>query len=100
MEEPARGALLLGNQPAREVERAAGHVRVHVDSAWKNNHAARVEDALAFDVPGIRDNPAAVDADVLDDAVDAVARIVDRTAGNPEHRNYGISCDLRAQLGR
>ena len=78
-------ALVLGDQPAREVERAAGHVRVHVHAAGKNHHAGRVDGARLPSASG--DDAAVGDADVLDDAVDAVGRIVDSSARYPEHRD-------------
>ena len=78
-------ALILGNQPAGEVERAAGHVRVNVHPARENQHAGRVDRAAAAAV-GVGDDPAiGGDADVLHDAFNAVGRIVDLAARYPDH---------------
>ena len=88
-----RGALVLRDEPAGEVEGAAGDVGVDVDAAGKHDHAARVDRAAALD---LSDDPAIGDADVLDDAVDPVRRIVDLPAGYPQHRGPSQEC-VRAQ---
>ena len=85
MHELPGDALILGNQPAGEVERAAGHVRVNVHAAREDQHAGRVNRAGAAAV-GVGDDTAiGGDADVLHDAFDAVGRIVDLPARYPDH---------------
>ena len=86
--ERQRPPHVFRRQPAGEVERGAGDVRVDVDAAGKDDHPGRVDRAPAFDVG---DDAAVGDADVLDDAVDAVRRIVDLAAGNPKHGCRSVS---------
>ena len=75
-------SVIFGNKAAREVERAAGDVRVDIDAAGEDDHAGGVNDATAIDVGN---DLAVVDADVLDDAVDIVGGIVDFAAGDAKH---------------
>src|SRR5437667_7650841 len=81
--ELTRDALVLRDEPAGEVEGPAGNVGVDVDPAGKNDHAARIDCRTAV---GSSDDAAISDADVFDDAVDPVGRIVDPSARYPEHR--------------
>ena len=82
VQELARAALILGHQPAREVERATGNVRVDVHAAGHHDHARRVDHAGARREIGVGDDAAIGDAQIFDDAVDAVRRIVDRATGD------------------
>ena len=85
MHELPGDALILGDEAAGEVERAAGHVRVHVHAAREDHHAGRVDGAAGAPVRVGHDTAVVVDADVLDDAFDAVGRIVDSSARYPHH---------------
>ena len=78
-------ALVLGNEPAREVEGAAGDVRVDVDTAGEHDHAARIDGAIVLRTLRVSDDTAIGDADVFDDAVDAVGRVVDCPAADSKH---------------
>ena len=79
-------AVVLRRHRAGEVERPAGDVRVNVDAAGEDDHPRGVDGAAALDVG---DDAAVVDAEVLDDAVDAVGGVVDFSAGDSKH---GIAC--------
>ena len=74
--------MLLGQQPAGVVAARAGDVRVDVHAAGHHDHAARVERRRAGGQS--LDDPAVLDADVPHLAVDAVGRIVDGAAHDPE----------------
>jgi hypothetical protein len=83
--ELAGDALIFGDEPAGEVERAAGDVRVHVHAAREDDHSGGVNGAIAGAV-GVGDHAAVVgDTDILHDAIDAVGRIVDLAARYPHH---------------
>ncbi len=82
VQELARGALIFGNEASREVEGPAGHVGVDVDAAGKHDHPARVERSRAL---GVGDDLAVSDADVANDAVDPVGRVVNFPAGDADH---------------
>ena len=62
VQELARAALILGYQPAREVERATGNVRVDVHAAGHHDHARRVDHAGARREIGVGDDAAIDDA--------------------------------------
>ena len=76
------GRVLVGNQAARVVAARAREVGVDVHAAGHHDHAARVERRRAGG-QALHD-PAVLDADVADLAVDAVGRIVDGAARDPE----------------
>ena len=82
-ERPACARWSSGIMAAGEVERAAGDVRVDIDAAGKDDHAGRVDRAAAVDRR--RRSCRIVDAEVLDDAVDAVGGVVDFSAGDSKH---------------
>src|SRR4029453_16555680 len=81
--ELTRDALVLGHEPAGEVEGPAGDVGVDVDPAGKHERAARVDCAAAID---LSDDAALGDADVLYYAVDPIGWIVNLSARYPDHR--------------
>ena len=72
-----------GIRPRAKLRARAGDVGVDVDAAGKDDHAGRVDRAAAASTSATM-RPSR-DADVLDDAVDAVGRIVDLPAGDPQH---------------
>ena len=82
--------VILGNHRPREIERGAGDVRVNINPARKDDHAGGVDGASAFD---IGDDAAIRDADVTDLAVNAVCRVVDRPALDPQH--WYSACSVR-----
>ena len=88
VQELARRAMVLRHQPAREVEGAAGDVRVNVHAARHHDHAACVDRARARGEIAVGDDPAVRDAQILDHAVDPVGRIVDGASGDPKHGGY------------
>src|SRR5262249_19031256 len=67
-------AVIFGDQGAGEVERRAGDGGVDVDPAGKHNQAGRVDGPPALD--GL-DDASTANADVANDAIDAVGGVVD-----------------------
>src|SRR5262249_46023536 len=65
---------VLGGESARKIQCCTGDVSVNVDSAGEDNQAARIDRTT---IVAVRDNAAIGNADVLDDAIDPVSRIVD-----------------------
>ncbi len=80
--EGLRAAMVLGRHRAGEVDRTAGDVRVHVDTAGKDHHPGCI-DRSPLDCR--RHKLAVGDEQILDFAVDAVGWIVNGTAGDSEH---------------
>jgi len=85
VQELARHALVLGDEAAREVERAAGDVRVDIHAAGHHDGAAGIDGASARGEIGLGDEAAVSNAKVRDDAVDPVGGIVDRPTGDAKH---------------
>src|SRR4030095_13297978 len=85
VEELPGDPLVLGNEAAREIERAAGDMGVHVHAAGKHQHPGRVDRAAGAAVPICGDATIVADVDVLDDAIYAVGRIVDSSARYSDH---------------
>ena len=75
-------AVVLRDHGAGEVEGGPGDVGVDIHPAGEDDHARGVDGAAALDVG---DDAAVADADVLDDAVDAVGGVVDFAAGDAKH---------------
>ena len=91
MQELACGALILRHEAAREVESSAGDVRVNIDAAGEDDHPGRVDRSTGAGIGASAAHDAsAVDANVLDDAVDAVGRIVDFSTSDPQHGGVGV----------
>ena len=65
VQELARHALVLGDEAAREVERAAGDVRVDIHAAGHHDGAAGIDGASARGEIGLGDDAAVSDAKVL-----------------------------------
>jgi len=79
-------AHILRREPSRKVQRGARDVGVDIHAAGEHNQAGRVDGAPAavrrFEV---RQDAAIGDTDVLDDTVDPVRRVVNPSAGYPQH---------------
>ena len=79
-------AHILGRESPCKVQRGARDVSVGVDAAGEYDQAARIDRAPAFSVRSVvRHDLAIGDADVLDDTVDPVRRVIDLPAGYPQH---------------
>ena len=57
---------------------------MNVHATWKHNHAGRVDRPVAIGLFRLLDDTAIRDANVFDDAIDAVGRVVDRPARDTE----------------
>ena len=82
MQERNGPPVVLRRQPPREVQRRTGDMAVDVDPAREDQQAACIDRAAAFD---LGNDPALGDADVLDDAIEPVGRIMDLPAGDAQH---------------
>jgi hypothetical protein len=74
--------MVFGRHGPSKIDRSASHVRMHIDAAWKHNHARGVDRAAALNRVG---DAALGDADVFDDAIQTVRGIVNFSARNPQH---------------
>ena len=70
--------MLLGEESAGQVHAAAGNVTVHVDATGHDDHSARIDDRRTC--RHVRHDSATVYAHVAYFAVDAVCRVVHRSA--------------------
>src|SRR4029079_19677599 len=82
-DESLGAAMVFGSHGAREVNRAAGHVGVHVNASGKANHSRGIDRAAA--TRGGDESASIVDEEIFDLPVDAVGRIVDFAARNTKH---------------
>jgi hypothetical protein len=74
------GAVLLGQHHARDVDLAPADVAVQVDPAWHHDPAGEVDDLVGAAVGGRRYDPATLDPQVHEAAVDPAERVVDCAA--------------------
>ena len=93
------GAVLLGRELARGVDRRPGDVGVDVDPARHDDHPVGVDRA---GVGGhVVDDLAVLHADVALLAGDAVGGVVDAAAGDPQHqRRSSMAASTSSTLGR
>src|ERR1700690_784232 len=88
-------AKKLRDHGAGKVERRSSDVGVNVDSAREHHHPLGVDRATAL---ALRNDFAVTDANVFDDAVDAVGRVEDLAVGDAKHGSILISRDGQTPL--
>ena len=75
--------MVFRRHRASEIDRTAGHVRMYVDAAGKNDHPRGIDRPTAVD-RGSK-STRIVDEEVFDFPVDAIGRVIDFSARNTKH---------------